>query len=69
MRRVCRGCGAVQHRRLMLCERCNKPLVFDESFVCPRCKSESFNFHDIVEGYCGRCHLFAELAAGEVRNA
>jgi hypothetical protein len=42
----------------MICEQCGKPLVFPESFVCPVCKAESHNIHDIVEGYCGRCHAF-----------
>jgi hypothetical protein len=59
VRRVCSGCGAVQKDHLIVCEQCNKPLVFPESFVCPVCKSESYNFNDIAEGYCGRCHAFA----------
>jgi hypothetical protein len=59
VRRICRGCGAVQSQDYLLrCDQCNKPLVFPEKFVCPRCKAESYNLHDIVEGYCGRCHAF-----------
>jgi hypothetical protein len=30
------------------------------SFVCPRCGAESFNTHDIVYRYCGRCHVFVD---------
>ena len=29
-------------------------------FVCPACGAESFNFNDIAQRYCGRCHLFAD---------
>lgn len=28
------------------------------SFVCPRCRAESFNPNDIQYRYCGRCHDF-----------
>jgi hypothetical protein len=28
------------------------------SFVCPRCRAQSFNPHDIEHRYCGRCHMF-----------
>jgi hypothetical protein len=30
------------------------------SFVCPRCGAKSFNTHDIVYRYCGRCHAFVD---------
>lgn len=26
------------------------------SFVCPRCRHESFHPNDETNGYCGRCH-------------
>jgi ribosomal protein S27AE len=32
-------------------------------YVCPRCGAESFNTHDIVYRYCGRCHQFEDLAS------
>jgi RNA polymerase subunit RPABC4/transcription elongation factor Spt4 len=44
----------------MRCDQCGKPLVFPESFICPRCKAESFNISDNVQGYCGRCHVFVD---------
>lgn len=60
MTAVCRGCGAEQANRMIVCEACNQPLVFPESFVCPDCGAESFNIHDIIERYCGRCHVFVD---------
>ena len=34
-----------------------------KSYTCPSCGAESFNMNDIVERYCGRCHVFEEDAA------
>jgi ribosomal protein S27AE len=34
------------------------------SFVCPRCGAESFNTHDIIYRYCGRCHAFVDDPPG-----
>jgi|HubBroStandDraft_3_1064219.scaffolds.fasta_scaffold01525_13 hypothetical protein len=33
------------------------------SFVCPRCRAQSFNPHDIEHRYCGRCHMFIRSSA------
>ncbi len=34
------------------------PTCSVQSYRCPDCKIESFNPHDIVQKYCGKCHLF-----------
>jgi len=59
----CAGCGAEQPQGRIRCDQCGKPLVFPKSFVCPRCGAESFNLHDIVHGYCARCHVFVAADA------
>ena len=59
-RAQCAGCGAEQPYGRIRCEVCGEPLVFPKSFVCPDCGFESFNLNDVVEGYCGRCHAFAD---------
>jgi predicted amidophosphoribosyltransferase len=59
-RATCAACGAEQEYGRIRCLACGKPLVFPASFVCPRCKAESFNLNDIRERYCGRCHQFAD---------
>jgi hypothetical protein len=58
--RICAACGANQDHNLIRCEQCGQPLVFPASFVCPRCGAESFNQGDIVNRYCGRCHVFID---------
>jgi ribosomal protein S27AE len=30
------------------------------SFTCPDCGKESFNVNDVVNRYCGKCHVFTE---------
>ena len=57
---ACAGCGADQPYGRIHCDVCGEPLVFPTSFVCPRCGAESFNLNDIVERYCGRCHVFVD---------
>jgi predicted amidophosphoribosyltransferase len=56
----CAACKAIQDHNTIRCEQCGKPLVFRASFVCPRCGAESYNTHDIVYRYCGRCHVFVD---------
>ena len=29
-----------------------------QCFNCPRCGAVSYNFNDLEQGYCGRCHKF-----------
>jgi hypothetical protein len=31
-----------------------------KSFVCPLCSAESFSMHDVVNRYCGRCHVYVD---------
>lgn len=31
-------------------------------YICPACARVSFNANDIVQGYCGACHLFEDDA-------
>jgi hypothetical protein len=56
----CAGCGAEPPVGAIRCDACGEPLVFPTSFVCPRCRAESFNLNDIVERWCGRCHAFVD---------
>ena len=56
----CKACGATQERNTIRCEQCGKPLVFPASFTCPRCKAVSYNLNDIINRYCGRCHVFLD---------
>lgn len=35
--------------------------------MCPRCGARSFNPNDVAEGYCGRCHVWADDDAAIVR--
>jgi predicted amidophosphoribosyltransferase len=56
----CAACGANQDHNLIRCEQCGKPLVFPTSFTCPRCGAMSHDLNDIVNRYCGRCHVFVD---------
>jgi hypothetical protein len=57
---VCATCGAEPLHNTIRCEQCGKPLVFATSFTCPLCKAVSYNLNDIVNRYCGRCHVFVD---------
>jgi len=59
-RAICFACGAEQPYGRIRCDQCGRPLVFPASFVCPHCGAESHNLNDIVERYCGRCHVFVD---------
>ena len=59
MRLICIACWAEQENRMIVCEQCNKPLVFP-AFTCPRCGKTSYNIHDAEERYCGNCHVFVD---------
>ena len=31
-----------------------------DSYTCPSCKAVSYNPHDKIEKYCGKCHKFED---------
>jgi len=41
----------------------------NQSFVCPACRRESFNPHDIAQRYCAACHRFFDERSNALFNA
>jgi len=40
--------------------------IRDQTFIhCFKCGSVSFNYNDVVQEYCGRCHKFHVQIAAE----
>jgi predicted amidophosphoribosyltransferase len=58
---VCAACHAVQDHNTIVCEQCNKPLVFAApTFVCADCGCDVYDALGEVRERCHTCQWLAD---------